>query len=175
MKLLKEILNKLLFYFQFVLIFFYVVLEELVWERFAEPIYKYIKYLKPFEKLEIFLSKQNRYFLIFLFLISLIVGEGLGLLTPIVMVKGYVVVGIVIYGLKLLIAAFAFWVFNTQKEKLLTFAIINYGYEKIIYLKNLIQNSTVYIIFIQKYKKLKEYLKIKFINIKNFIINRFWR
>jgi len=47
MDILKKLLRKLLFYIQALFVLLYLIFEELVWERFAEPIFRYIKYLKP--------------------------------------------------------------------------------------------------------------------------------
>jgi len=175
MNTIKQLLKKLLFYTQITLVLIYVTLEELVWDRFARPVYRYIKYLKPFEKLEQILSRTNKYVVLALFLVSLIVGEGLGLLTPIVALKGYVILSILIYGAKLLIAAFAFWVFNTQKRKLLSFKFIAYLYDKVVFVMEWIKSTEVYKSVIKTVKKVKIFVKVKYTDIKNYILNRFWR
>ena len=175
MEILKNLLKKLLFLIQITLILIYVTLEELVWERFAEPIFKYIKYLKPFEKLEQLLNKSNRYVVLILFIVLLVVGEGLGLLTPIIALKGYPILAIALYTFKLIIVAFAFWVFNTQKKLLLSFKFVAYLYEKLMLLIDWIKSTYVYIYTKELIYKIKIYIKVKYRNIKNYILNRFWR
>lgn len=175
MKLIKKLLKELLRLIQISLILLYISLEELVWERFAEPIYKYIKYLKPFEKLEEFLAKTNKYVVLSLFILTLVIGEGFGLLSPIVAIKGYPLLGILVYGLKLIVVAFAFWIFNTQKELLLSFKWLNYLYQKIIYFADWIKSTQIYKDVVTKAKKIKIFLKSKYIEIKNYLANRFWR
>ena len=175
MQFLKKLLKKLLFYIQITLILIYVTLEELVWERFAEPIFKYIKYLKPFEKLEQILSKTNRYVVLFIFIVLLVLGEGLGLLSPIIAIKGYPIFAISIYAFKLLIVAFAFWIFNTQKELLLSFKFVAYLYDKLMLLIEWIKSTEVYKYTKELIHRVKITIKVKYRNIKNYILNRFWR
>ena len=119
MEKFQTIVKKILFFLSSLLILIYLLLEELVWERFAQPLFRYIKYLRPFEKLEEVLAKSNKYVVLTLFTFSLIIGEGFGVLSPIIALKGYPILAIVFYGLKIVVAAFAFWVFNTQKKLLL--------------------------------------------------------
>ena len=175
MEIINKLLQKLLFYIQATLVLIFLIFEELVWERFAEPIYRYIKYLKPFEKLENILKNTNRYVVLTLFIISLVIGEGLGLLTPIIALKGYPVLAVVVYIGKLLIAAFAFWVFGTQKKTLLSFKWIAYSYEKIMLAVNWIKSTEVYKSVLSTVKRVKIYLKVKYRNFKNYMLNRFWR
>jgi len=175
MDILKKLLRKLLFYIQALFVLLYLIFEELVWERFAEPIFRYIKYLKPLEKLEQLLKHSNEYIVLTVFIISLAIGEGLGLLTPIIAIKGYPILAIIIYGFKLIIAAFAFWIFNTQKELLLSFKWLAYLYAKIIFIVEWIKQTQVYKSVTQTLKKIKIYLKVKYVGFKNYILNRFWR
>ena len=175
MELLKKIAKELLRLLQISLILTYISLEELVWERFAKPVYRYIKYLKLFEKLESILSKTNRYVVLTIFIISLGIGEGFGLLSPIVAIKGYPILAILIYGLKLIVAAFAFWIFNTQKELLLSFKWVNYLYQKTVFVIDWIKATQVYKDVVIKAKRVKLFIKVKYIEIKNYILNRFWR
>jgi len=175
MEIINKLLQKLLFYIQATLVLIFLIFEELVWERFAEPIYRYIKYLKPFEKLENILKNTNRYVVLTLFIISLVIGEGLGLLTPIIALKGYPILAAIVYIGKLLIAAFAFWVFGTQKKTLLSFKWIAYSYEKIMLAVNWIKSTEVYKSVLSTVKRVKIYLKVKYRNFKNYMLNRFWR
>jgi len=175
MKLLKSIAKELLRILQISLILTYITLEEFVWERFARPVYRYIKYIKFFESLETLLSTSNRYIVLSIFIISLVIGEGFGLLSPIIAIKGYPIIAIFVYGLKLIVAAFAFWVFNTQKELLLSFKWLNYLYKKIVLLMDWIKSTQIYKDVVIKAKKIKLFIKVKYIEIKNYIANRFWR
>ena len=61
--LYRKIVNTLLT----VLVFIYLILEELVWERIAEPIYGFIRELKILHKVETLILKLNRYALLIFF------------------------------------------------------------------------------------------------------------
>jgi len=175
MEILNNLLKKLLFLIQITLIVLYVTFEEFVWERFAKPLFRYLKYLKLFEKFEELLHQTNRYVILILFVISLAIGEGLGLLSPIIVLKGYPLLAIVVYIFKLIIAAFAFWVFNTQKESLLSFKIVAYLYEKVMLLVDWIQGTYVYQYTKRLLLKVKIAIKMRYRNFKNYLFNRFWR
>ena len=173
MNYLKKLLKTILFTIQVTLILLYLLLEELVWERFAAPIFKYIKYSKPFEKLEKLLNRTNRYIVLTVFIISLIIGEGFGILSPIIAIKGYPTLAIAVYGLKLIIAAFAFWVLNTQKRTLLSFKWFAYLYEKFIFIINWIKDTKIYKSVVETLKIIKKYLKQKYQVVKSFIFSKF--
>jgi len=175
MEIIKNLLKKFLFVIQITLILIYVTLEELVWERFAKPVFRYIKYLKPFEKLEQWLRQTNRYVVLIIFIVSLIIGEGLGLLSPIIALKGYPLFAVFVYLFKLLIAAFAFWIFNTQKKLLLSFKFVAYLYEKLMLLIEWLKHTYVYNYTKELIHRVKIYIKVKYRNVKNYILNRFWR
>ena len=169
----KKILQRLFFYIQIVLISLYLILEEIVWDRFAKPLFRYIKYLKIFQKLEALLKRANRYVILVLFLLPFVIGELLGILSPIVAVKGYVVLGVVLYGLKLLIVAFAFWLFKTEQEKLLSFKIVNYAYQKIIQFTTWIKTTQAFKTIKRVTEKLKIWIKVKYANLKR-IVKRYF-
>ncbi len=172
---IKVALRKLFFIIQYILVLLYILFEEIIWEQFAKPLFRYLKYLRLFEKFEAFLAKQNRYTILLFFLIVLVVAELLGVASAIVAVQGYIITAIIAYGLKLLLAAFAFWVLNTQKSKLLSFGWFAYLYEKTIAIKRYIQESPIYKRIIKISQKVKLYLKLRLTNFKNYILNRFWR
>ncbi len=175
MNIVQNILLKLLYLLQVFLVLIYIVLEELIWEQFAKRIFRYLKYLKLFERLEEFLSHQNRYTILFLFLIILVIAEFMGIATPIIMLKGHILLAVLVYGVKLLLAAFAFWMLNTQKSKLLSFAWFAYLYKQVIAIKERIVTSEIYKSVLVQIRKIKTYFKIKYIEFKNFLLNRLWR
>jgi len=174
MKIINNFLQKLFFYIQTILILFFLIFEELTWERFAKPIFRYIKYLKPFEKLEKILNNTNKYIVLILFIVSLLIGECLSLLSPIVLLEGYTLLAIVIYIIKLLITAFAFWIFTTQKNVLLSFDWLAYMYKNIILIVDWIKTTEVYKSVIYTAKRVKVYLKLRYRNFKNYMLTRFW-
>jgi hypothetical protein len=170
MQNLKKLLKITLFLIEFVFILLYIFLEEIVWDNFAEPIFKYIKYLRIFERLEIILKRSNKYVVLTVFLMPFVIGELIGLATPILVVKEYFLLAALAYALKLLIVAFAFWVFNTQKKRLLSFKWLDFLYKKTIYIINKIKETKVYKSAKIGAKKAKIFIKEKFRSIKNKIL-----
>ena len=164
--MIKKLFNKIITLIQSILILIYMVFEELVWERFAKPLYRYVKHLRLFLRLEIILKSANRYIILFLFLLPFIVGELLGAVSAVLAVKGLVVLAIALYIFKLLIATFAFWLFNIQKEKLLSFTIVNYSYQKIMQFATWIKTTAVFISVKEKITTIKELIRKMIIKIR---------
>ena len=162
MNFLKRLLKLLLFTIQFVLIFLYIILEELIWEQFAKPIIRYIQYLKLAQKIQSILDNSNRYIVLLIFSLFLIFGELLGILSPIVLVKGFFVTSILFYIAKLLLIAVALWIFNNQQRKLRSFAWVDFLYKKIIFISLKIKSLECYKKAIKVLKTTKVYLKDKF-------------
>jgi len=173
MSKLKQLLKKLFLFLQTSLILTYLLLEELVWHNIAEPITKYLKHLNIAKRVELFLNRQNRYVVLVIFLSMFIIAEGLGLLTPIFIAKGLAFMAILMYGFKIVLATFAFWIFNTQKKSLLSFKFIDYSYKKITYYIEKIKHSQLYIKVVTKLKEIKAYLKNRFRYYKELIKDKF--
>ncbi len=171
----NKVLKRLFFYTQVVLIALYLIFEEIVWDRFAKPLFRYIKYLKLFQKLEALLNRANRYVILALFLLPFVIGELLGILSPIVAVKGYVILGVILYVLKLLIVAFAFWLFKVEQEKLLSFKFVNYSYQKILQFTNWIKTTQAFKTIKRLIEKAKVWVKLQYANLKRVIRRYFIR
>jgi len=169
-----NLLKRIFLLFQASLILLYLILEELVWNNIAKPIQNYIKQLNIAQKVEHFLNRQNRYIVLTIFLLMFVIGEGLGLVTPVFLAKGLAFMAVVMYGFKIVLATFAFWIFNTQKKALLSFAFIDYSYKKIVYYIDKIKASELYKNIVKKLKVIKSLLKEKFIYIKNYLKERFF-
>jgi len=172
MQKLKRLLKFILYIIEFIFILLYIVLEEIVWDNFAEPIYKYIKYLRIFERIDLLLKKSNRYVVLAVFLMPFVIGELIGLATPILIVKEYFLLAVLAYALKLLIVAFAFWVFNTQKKRLLSFKWLDFSYKKTVYLIDKIKSTKVYKSAKYGAKKAKLYIGEKFRVLKNILLSK---
>jgi len=173
MTLIKKLLRRIYFLIQISLILIYLLLEEVIWDNIAEPIVLYFKSLKIAKRVELFLKKQNRYTVLVIFLSMFVIAEGLGLLSPVFVAKGLAFMGIVLYGIKIILATFAFWIFNTQKDTLLSFEFIDYSYKKITYYLKKIKSSDLYLSTLLIIKKIKTYLKNKYTYIKDILIDKF--
>ncbi len=132
MEFLKKIAQRLLIVIQFILVFLFILFEEIIWDGLAEPIYRKIESLRITQRVEKLLQGFNSHILLVLFMVLLLGVEGAGLLAGFFFVKGYILFGLLLYIAKIPIAGFTFWVFKVSKKKLLRFGWFNWAYEKLM-------------------------------------------
>lgn len=128
-----------------ILILIYLILEELIWERIAEPVYKFFHSLKILQRLESSVHALNRYALLIIFLSLFVAVEALGVVSLALFSQGQVIIGVVLYAAKIPIAAFTFWLFRVAQDKLLTFTWFKYCYGALLTLLNKIKTSPIYL------------------------------
>jgi hypothetical protein len=146
--MLKKIFAKFADIVLGILVTVYIVLEELVWETIAEPIYTFIHGLSILQKAEEFINKLNRHVLLGIFALKLIG-------------TGKVIAGTTLYAGKIPVAAFTFWLFRLSKEKLMTFGWFKQAYDLIISIIEKIKMSSIHQRIAAKLKPVKEWLKIQ--------------
>ncbi len=132
MNFLNFIWNKLLIVLQFILVFTFIIFEEIIWEGLAKPIYLKIESFRILRKLELAIIKSNRYILLIFFTLFLLGVEGAGLIAGLFFVQGKVLLGALLYVAKIPIAGFTFWLFKVGQKKLLSFAWFAWAYGKIM-------------------------------------------
>ena len=128
----KNIFGRILLVIQFILVFLFILFEEIIWEGIAKPIYQKIESLHIIQKLEIKVQRTNRHVILAIFSTLLLSVEAAGLLAGVFFVQGHMLLGLLLYIIKIPIAAFVFWLFKAGKEKLLSFAWFNWCYEKLM-------------------------------------------
>jgi hypothetical protein len=143
--MLKTIYRKTVNFLLITLILIYLIFEELIWERIAEPIYGFIRKLKILQTLEHSILRLNRYAVLILFLILFAAVELLGLVAIGLFAEGQVVIASVLYIGKIPITAFTFWLFQIAKDKLLTFAWFTFCYEGLMSVIMKIKTSAIYL------------------------------
>ena len=153
----KKILN----IFLIVLVFIYIIFEELIWEKFAKPIITLISSLQLFQNLISKILALNSYFILIFFVSIFVIVELIGIYAGILFISGHIVSAIFIYVLKIPIAAFIFWFFNIVKPKLLEFKWFEVIYNYTILFISKIKNSSIYIMIKEKAYMLKKSLKEK--------------
>jgi len=168
---LQKIAQRLLLVLQFILVFLFILFEEIIWEGIAKPIYNKIESWHITQRLEVRISRMNRYLLLLIFTIILIVVESAGIFAGILFVQGQILFGLLLYITKIPIAAFTFWLFKVSKSKLLSFAWFSWLYQKIMdgleWLKKLdIYQSTMAMMlrFKEKFNNRWHTLKIRYFN-----------
>jgi len=132
MRFIQKIAQRLLIVIQFILVFLFILFEEIIWESLAKPIYDKIASFRILLKLEKLINQSNRYIVMFSF-VSLLLGvEGAGLLAGVFFVQGKIILGTSLYIAKIPIAGFTFWLFKVSKSKLLSFDWFAWAYEKLM-------------------------------------------
>lgn len=128
-----------------ILVIGYILFEELVWNIIAQPIYQYCKSLIVLEPLKKKFLLMNRYLLVTVFIFILMIAEALGLLAGFFFIEGFFLSGVLVYLLKIPIAAFTFWLFDLTKTQLMTFSWLKTVYEWIMSLVNQLINSAIHV------------------------------
>ena len=159
--MLKKIFAKFADIVLGILVTIYIVLEELVWETIAEPIYTFIHGLSILQKTEEFINKLNRHVLLVLFLTLFTQVELLGIFALKLIGTGKVIAGATLYAGKIPVAAFTFWLFRLSKEKLMTFDWFKQAYDLIISIIEKIKMSSIHQRIAARLKSVKEWLKIQ--------------
>ncbi|MGJ0490303.1 hypothetical protein [Methylobacter sp.] len=157
--MLKKIIAKIADIFLGLLVTIYIVLEELVWDKIAEPIYAFIHSLKILQKVETLIYRFDRHALLALFLALFALVEVQGIVALKLMATGQVIAGTALYAGKFPIAAFTFWLFNVSKEKLMTFVWFRRLYELLILAIHKIKSSAIHQHIVARLKSVKEWLK----------------
>lgn len=157
--MLKNLYHKITNALLTVLVFIYLVLEELIWERIAEPIYGFIHGLKILQKVEVLIHNLNRYVLLACFLALFVAVELLGIIAIGLFAQGQVLLATVLYAGKIPIAAFTFWVFRIAQDKLMTFAWFKFCYEWLLTQLLKIKTSAIYLKIKANIVSMKTWLK----------------
>ena len=162
MDFIKNIAQRLLTIIQFILVFIFILFEEVIWEGLAEPIYRKIDSLNITKKIEILLDRFNSKILLLIFVLLLLGVEGIGLLAGFFFVKGQMLLGLILYISKIPIAGFTFWIFKVSKPKLLRFSWFKWAYKKVINAIAWLKEREIYQESIEMISK----MKLKLFNIK---------
>jgi hypothetical protein len=157
--MLEKIAQRLLLILQFVLVFIFILFEEIIWEGIAKPIYEKISELKILKRFELLIHASNRYIVLFFFLLLLLGVEGAGLMAGVFFVQGYILFGLLLYIAKIPIAAFVFWLFKVSKEKLLSFTWFKWAYTKLMSGLAWLKERDIYKSSMEKIALLKQTIK----------------
>jgi hypothetical protein len=163
---LQKIAQRLLLVFQFILVFIFILFEEIIWEGIAKPIYEKIQSLKILQKLKSKIANSNRYVILIVFLVLLLTVEAAGLLAGVFFVQGYILFGITLYMAKIPIAAFVFWLFKVSKRKLLSFNWFEWSYEKLMAGLAWLKDLDIYKTTVKYMSEFKSKIKEQWKNIK---------
>ncbi|MFK5975222.1 MAG: hypothetical protein QM493_01825 [Sulfurovum sp.] len=132
MSILSSIKNRIISIIQLILVFIYIIFEEIIWDGIAKPIYEAIRSLKILQTLEVKLQTINASFILSIFVVLLIVVEGVGIYAGMLFVSGQMALGIALYISKIPIAGFTFWLFRVTEDKLMQFGWFKWLYDWIM-------------------------------------------
>ena len=166
MDFINKIFGRVLLIFQFILVFLFILFEEIIWEGIAKPIYNKIESLHVTKKLEVKIQHTNRYVILAIFSTLLLTVEGAGLLAGLFFVQGHILLGLLLYIAKIPIAAFVFWLFKASKDKLLSFTWFNWSYEKLMAGLDWLKEREDYQRMMAYMAKIKEKIKSKWKTVK---------
>lgn len=167
--MLLNLFNKLFHFILTIIIIGYIIFEEIVWERLAQPIIRYITGLKVLQKTSDYLQTVNSKIILFIFVLMFIVVELLGLFAATQFVQGKVIHGVLVYAGKVPVSAFTFWLFREVKPKLIEFAWFEKAYNFVILFIEKITHSQTYLDIKTKTSPLKKYIKEKLFSKKGFL------
>jgi len=164
--MLEPIKNKVMTLLQFILVFIYIIFEEIIWEGFAKPIYEMIHSLEILKKLDEKLKKVDANIILGIFVFLLLIVEVAGIYAGMLFVSGHVFVGLLVYLFKIPIAAFTFWLFRVTEDKLMQFPWFKNLYEKLLAGISWLKSRQTYIKTIARMEELKVLIKAKTSEIK---------
>ena len=164
----KLILN----FFLSIFVLSYIIFEELIWERIAEPFIAYLRRLRILKKIEYWVEKIDSRVILIIFLSLFIKVELLGIYAGMLFVQGKIVAGSMLYLSKIPIAAFTFWLFGVSKSKLLKFRWFATSYNYIMKIISRIKSSNTYINIKERVQKSKVYIKENFFSKKGLLLKK---
>jgi len=156
---MKKLLYKITLPLQYLLVFLFIIFEEFIWEGIAVPVGEYLRSLRLLQALERLIRGMNRYLILVLFVLLFGGVELAGVTAGILIVQGMVLPGLLLYGLKIPIAAFTFWLFGVSREKLLSFGWFAWAYERILAFLAWLKSREIYQKSMAAVHRLKEDLR----------------
>jgi hypothetical protein len=144
----------------FLLVLIFLVFEE-IWDALHNLLVWREHYGRGIAAVNRYLQDRNRYAVLGTYLSLFVPMEILGLLAAALVGSGHPGWAILVYLSKGLIAIPAIDIFIGNKEKLLSFSAINYGYTKLLQLKK----TSVYLNTVSRLKRLKLWVRTQIHNL----------
>jgi len=138
----------------YVLVVIFLVFEE-VWDVLRDLLVWRKHYARAMAAINGYSSTRSRYVVLAIYLSLFVPMEILGLASAALMASGHVAWAVAIYLSKGLIAVPAIDIFVANREKLLSFSLINYGYGLLMRFKH----SPVYLATLEQLGRLKQRLR----------------
>ncbi|WP_456432096.1 hypothetical protein [Nitratifractor sp.] len=156
---MPPLIRKILRFFAYLAVFVFIVFEEFIWEGIARPLVEYLCGLRIFVWLEKGIGHLPAPLILVVFIALFVSVEMAGVAAGILLVKGFFLPAIALYGLKIPIAGFTFWLFGVSREKLLVYGWFRWSYERIVALFEWIKSTEIYRKSLRFLHILKEWIK----------------
>jgi hypothetical protein len=157
--MLTTLRRKFLIALQLVLVLIFILFEEIVWEGIAKPVYRWVHELKLLQRIEARVRIMPATLVLVVFVALFAVVEGLGLYAGVLFVSGHMLTGVMLYGAKIPVAAFTFWLFKATKPQLMTIGWFAWSYEKTMLFIDKLKAWPVYIETTMRLKRIKHTFK----------------
>ena len=156
---MNKIISLLTHYLFTLIVLGYIFYEELVWERFAKPIVRYVQSFEILKRLENYLQRVNGTVILIVFVFLFVIVELQGFYAGALLLQGKVFLWALIYAGKVPIAAFTFWLFRVTKPKLMAFVWFEKSYHFIMKWVDWLKATAAYKSIKTKASEIKEYVK----------------
>ena len=156
---MDKFINTITHYLFTLIVLGYIFYEELVWERFAKPIVRYIQSLGLLKRLDAYLQGVNGMVILITFVILFLITEIQGIYAGTLLLRGQIILWAIIYAGKIPIAAFTFWLFRATKPKLMAFAWFEKAFDFVMHWINWIKATETYKNIKKKAFEIKAYIK----------------
>jgi hypothetical protein len=150
----------------------YIIFEEIVWDRFAEPIFRYINQLKILQKLDQLLQRINSKVILIIFVLLFVTVELLGGVAAGLFIKGKVITSVLVYATKIPISALTFWIFQATRKRLMKFVWFKQAYLFLMNIISVITHSQVYLGIKAKTAPIKKYIRENLVGNKGYLKGR---
>jgi len=142
-----------------ILVIGFIFFEELIWKKLALPFKNWLRSLKALEGVKKTITELDPYPTLVVFIIPLIIAELMGIRSGALVISGHLVMGAIIYAMKIPVAGLTFWVFSFSKDKLLTIDWFKTLYELLMEFISWVKNTYPYRRTTVNYKILKRKLR----------------
>jgi hypothetical protein len=139
----------------------YIILEDIAWNRIAEPLYIKVKDNTYYESFLNTIASMNRYVILVAFILFFGGEQVLGIIALGAIGKGMVLIGVILYIVKMLPVIIAFAILERGKDKLFTFNWFKKTYEFITHIILKLKQSTAYLTVMDNINSIKLYFKSK--------------
>ncbi len=172
---MNKIIDKVTHYLFTLIVLGYIAFEEIVWERLAQPIVRYIQSFNVLKRLEVFLQGVNGTVILIVFIILFVIVELQGIYAGTLLLRGKILLWALIYAGKIPIAAFTFWLFRVTKPKLMAFPWFEKTYSTVMGWIDWLKATDVYKNIKSKAVEIKTYIKKNYMREGDSIRKKFQR